>query len=452
MSSADTIAAVASAPGRGAIGVVRLSGDGVARIATALLGALPSPRHATLATFRDADGLSLDVGIALYFPAPHSFTGEDVLELQGHGGPVVLDLVVRRLLELGCRAARPGEFSQRALRNGQLALVQAAAVAARVGAAATGAARAAVRSLQGEFSARIGALQAQLTALRVRLEAAIDFPDEQIDSDADAETGASLVRLQDEIAAVRASAERGVRLVEGITVVIAGKPNAGKSSLLNRLAGEELAIVTEVPGTTRDLLRHQVLEGGIPLHLVDTAGLRAATDAVEAEGIRRARAAIAQADQVLYLVDAATHAAIDEQALAADVGSLAPGVPLTIVLNKIDLVDARAFAEPGAQPPRIALSAKTGAGVDLLRAHLRTLAGDFTTEAAAPTARRRHLAALERARVHLEAAAEAHLAGGAVELVAEEARLTQRALSEITGEFSSDDLLGEIFANFCIGK
>ena len=448
----DTIVAVATAPGRGAVGVVRLSGAQVPRIAAAVLGAVPDPRRAVLRTFRDAEGTALDRGLALYFPAPSSFTGEDVLELHGHGGPVVLDMLVRHLLELGCRAALPGEFSQRAFLNGKIDVAQAEAVADLIDAASAAAARAAVRSLQGEFSAHIRTLQSGLTALRVRVEAAIDFPDEEIPLLEDADIGARIARLSDAFGALRKTAERGARLVEGLTVVIAGKPNAGKSSLLNRLAGDEVAIVAEAPGTTRDLLRHQLLEGGIPLHLVDTAGLRAAADEVEAEGIRRARAAIAQADLVLYVVDAAIGGMADPRAPAGELIGLAVDVPCTIVLNKIDLLGQPARAELDALPPRICLSAKTGAGVDLLRVHLRARAGDFPVDAAPPTARRRHLHALARARACLDAAEEARRATGAAELVAEELRLAQLALGEITGEFTSDDLLGEIFASFCIGK
>jgi len=452
MTATDTIVAIASPPGRGAVGIVRVSGPDVPRIAAAVLGDLPAPRRAVLAAFRDASAQSLDRGLALYFPAPHSFTGEHVLELQGHGGAVVLDALVRRLLELGCRSAAPGEFSQRAYLNGKIDIAQAEAVADLIDAGSVAAARAAVRSLQGEFSARIHALQSELTELRVHVEAAIDFPDEEIPFIEDRETAKRLAHLLATFDSLQAAAQRGTRLVEGLTVVIAGKPNAGKSSLLNRLAGDAVAIVTDIPGTTRDLLRHQVLEDGIPLHLVDTAGLRTAGDAVEAEGIRRARAAMAHADRVLYLVDAAAPEPTDIEALAEQIARLAPGVPFTLVFNKIDLAGARAKPELDARPPRIYLSAKTGAGVDLLRAHLRACAGDFSVDAGGFSARRRHLDALARARAQLDQAEAALRATGAAELVAEDLRLAQRALGEITGEFSSEDLLGEIFGSFCIGK
>lgn len=460
MSGPDTIVAIATPPGRGAIGVVRLSGPAAARIAQALLGRCPAARHATLATFRDADGTAIDSGLALYFPGPHSFTGEDSLELQGHGGPVVLDAIVRRCIALGCRPARPGEFSERAFLNGKIDVAQAEAVADLIDAASSAAVRAAARSMQGELSAQVRALQAELTALRVRVEGAIDFPDDDVPLIDDADVAARLARLGEAIAALRVDAERGVRLVEGLTVVLAGKPNAGKSSLLNRLAGDEVAIVTEVPGTTRDLLRHSVLEGGIPLHLVDTAGLRVAGDAIEAEGIRRARAAIARADLVLYVVDAAQECP-DLDAIDAETRALAPDVPVAIVLNKIDLIaadalerlrpPARAAAKP-AVPGPIALSARTGAGVDRLRARLRASAGGQSTDASVVSARRRHLDALGRAGGHLEAAEAVRRDTGAAELVAEELRLAQTALGEITGEFTSEDLLGEIFRSFCIGK
>lgn len=452
MTAGDTIVAIASPPGRGAVGIVRVSGPDVPRIAAAVLGGLPEPRCAAFAAFLDASGQSLDQGLALFFPAPNSFTGEHVLELQGHGGTVVLDSLVRRLLELGCRTAAPGEFSQRAYLNGKIDVAQAEAVADLIDAGSAAAARAAVRSLHGEFSARVRELQAELTLLRVRVEAAIDFPDEEIPFIEDRETGNRLKHIFGAFESLQAAARRGARLVEGLTVVIAGLPNAGKSSLLNRLAGDEVAIVSDTPGTTRDLLRHQVLEGGIPLHLIDTAGLRTAADAVEAEGIRRARAAMTRADRVIYLVDDALRDPVQTAAVAEEVARIAAGVPFTIVFNKIDLSGGRAHAELDARPPRIHLSAKTGEGVELLRAHLRTSAGDFSADAGALSARRRHLDALARAHAHLTQADSALRATGAAELVAEDLRLAQQALGEITGEFTSEDLLGAIFGSFCIGK
>ena len=459
MSELDTIVAIATPPGRGAIGILRISGPATAAIAVALLGRCPIPRHATLAAFRDADGAAIDEGLALYFPGPHSFTGEDSLELHGHGGPVVLDALVQRCLALGCRPARPGEFTERAFQNGKIDIAQAEGVADLIDAASTAAARAAVRSMQGALSARVRALQAELTALRVRVEGAIDFPDEDVPLVDDDDVAMRLARLRASIDALGVDAQRGARLVEGLTVVIAGKPNAGKSSLLNRLAGDEVAIVTDLPGTTRDLLRHSVLEDGIPLHLVDTAGLRDAGDAIEAEGIRRARAAIARADLVLYVVDAA-HERADSAAIGAELSALAPGVPATIVLNKIDLVateapdgrPAQAADAPNDARDVIALSARTGAGVDRLRVRLRASAGDQPGEASVVSARRRHLEALGRAGAHLAEAETVRRETGAPELVAEELRCAQAALGEITGEFTSEDLLGEIFRSFCIGK
>ncbi len=459
LSSTDTIVAVATPPGRGAVGVVRVSGPAVPRVAEGILGRLPPPRAATLANFRDVDGSCIDQGLALYFPAPHSFTGEPVLELQGHGGPVVLDLLLARLVALGCRLARPGEFSERAFLNGKLDIAQAEAVADLIGAATAAAARAAVRSLSGEFSARIDALLAELTGLRVRVEAAIDFPEEDLDLPSWGRIAERLAATRASLDAVRAAARQGALLRDGLAVVIAGPPNAGKSSLLNRLAGEDVAIVAPVPGTTRDVLRQPVNLDGLPLVVVDTAGLRVTADPVEAEGVRRAGQELRRADHVLYVLDAteanADAGAADLEALHAQ-PPLPADVPRTLVYNKIDLCGAspRIEASPdAATPTRIYLSARTGTGIDLLRAHLKTSAGYPGAEAGGLcSARRRHIEALETAGRHLDAAAE--LLGGSPvpELLAEELRLAQAALGEITGEFTSDDLLGRIFADFCIGK
>jgi len=451
MTSSDTIVAIATAPGRGAVGIVRVSGALVPRLAEAVLGKLPAARRAEFTDFRDAKGQSLDRGLAVYFPAPASFTGEHVLELQGHGGVVVLDLLVRRLLELGCRSARPGEFSERAFLNGKMDVAQAEAVADLIDAGSAAAARAAVRSLQGEFSARVHELQALLTDLRVHVEARIDFPDERLALLQDGVFAPRLQRLFAAFEALRAAAYRGALLRDGLTVVIAGEPNAGKSSLLNALVGDEVAIVTDAAGTTRDVLRHRLHEDGIPLHLIDTAGLRSAADAIEAEGIRRARLEIARADRVLYLIDAAAAPAA-APATAAELQRIVPQVPVTVVFNKIDLAGLPARVDAEASPPRIFLSAKTGDGIGLLRAHLQTSAGEFPAEGDALAARRRHIDALGRARIHLEDAAAALGSSEAVELFAEDLRFAQQALGEITGEFTSDDLLGKIFASFCIGK
>ncbi len=458
----DTIAAIASAPGRGAVGIVRLSGPDVPRIAELMLGRVPEARQACLTSFLDAHGDVIDRGIAVYYPAPASFTGEHVLELFAHGGVLVLDLLMRRVLELGCRAARPGEFSERAFLNGKMDIAQAEAVADLIDAGTAAAARAAVRSMQGAFSARIHELQALLMDLRVHVEAAIDFPDEEIDFlSAPAITG-RLARVLESFGEIESAARQGALLREGLTVVIAGKPNAGKSSLLNRLIGDDVAIVTDAPGTTRDVLRQHLHLDGLPLNLIDTAGLRSALDAAEAEGIRRAQHEMRRADRILYVIDAsAADSAADSTAHVGaqssdvtpllDADSLPEDVPVTLVLNKIDLTALAAGAREGT-PARIFVSARTGAGLDSLRAHLKSSAGYRDSESGALAARRRHLDALARARTLVEGAAKAAADSQAFELFAEDLRLAQRALGEITGEVTSEDLLGEIFGSFCIGK
>ena len=452
MNSPDTIAAIASAPGRGAVGVIRVSGPGVPQIAIGILGTLPAARRARLSNFLDAQGRSVDEGLALYFPAPASYTGEDVLELQGHGGALVVDLVLKRLLELGCRMARPGEFSERAFLNGKIDIAQAEAIADLIDAGSAAAARAAVRSLQGEFSARIADLKTQITSLRAYVEAAIDFPDEEIDFLSDTALRERLAAVFAGFESITAAARQGALLREGLNVVIAGKPNAGKSSLMNRLAGDDIAIVADVPGTTRDVLRRQVHLDGLPLNLSDTAGLRSAVDAIEAEGVRRARNEIARADRVLYIMDAGLVDEHDARRWAAELGGLPAEIPITLVFNKIDLTGAAARLDDAGTPPRIFLSARTGAGLDLLRTHLQTSAGYLKSESGALAARRRHLDALSRARQHVQTAADTLSSTRAFELFAEDLRLAQHALGEITGEFTSEDLLGEIFGSFCIGK
>jgi tRNA modification GTPase len=442
--SHDTIAAIASAPGRGAVGIVRLSGTDVPRIAGMLLGRLPAARRASLASFLDARGGTIDRGIALYYPPPGSFTGEPVLELFAHGGVLVLDLLMRRALELGCRAARPGEFSERAFLNGKMDIAQAEAVADLIDACTEAAARAAVRSMQGEFSARIRELQALLTDLRVHVEAAIDFPDEEIDFLSAPAITDRLTRVLECFGAIESAARQGALLREGLTVVIAGKPNAGKSSLLNRLVGDEVAIVTEAPGTTRDVLRQHLHLDGLPLNLIDTAGLRGAQDAAEAEGIRRARHEMQRADRILYVIDASVEGTPDLDSLPTD-------VPVTLVLNKVDLTGLAAGIVEGA-PARIYVSARTGVGVDSLREHLKSSAGYRGGESGALAARRRHLDALGRAHTLVGGAWQALRDSQAFELFAEDLRLAQCALGEITGEVSSEDLLGQIFGSFCIGK
>jgi len=445
----DTIVAIATPAGRGALGIVRVSGAEVPRIAVEILGALPVPRVACLRRFRDEDGTTLDEGLALYFPAPTSFTGEHVLELQGHGGAFIVDRVLQRLLALGCRMARPGEFSERAFLNGKMDLVQAEAIADLIDAGTNAAARAAVRSMQGEFSARIHGLQSQLTELRVYVEAAIDFPDEEIDFLTSTALHGRLSQVFAGFDSITAAARHGALLREGLNIVIAGKPNAGKSSLMNRLAGDDIAIVTELPGTTRDVLRQQVHLDGLPVNLIDTAGLRTAADVVEEEGIRRAKAEMQRADRVLYIVDAT----LPDQALPAELDNLAPHVAVTLVLNKIDLmVGTVARLESSAGVTRLFLSAKTGEGIELLRDHLKMSAGYRDVDSGALSARRRHLDALSRANALVQRAADTLRTTQAFELFAEDLRLAQRSLSEITGDFTSEDLLGEIFGSFCIGK
>ena len=453
----DTIVAAATPPGRGGIAIVRVSGAAAPGIGKRLLGQLPQPRIATTAQFLDRDGNAIDHGLALYFPAPQSYTGEHVLELHGHGGPVLVEALIRRLLELGARRAEPGEFTQRAYLNAKLDLAQAEAVADLIDAASDAAARAALRSLEGEFSNRVLSLSQTLGELRAQVEAAIDFADEQIDVLSDTALGARLEAATIQLAALRAASRQGRLLTEGMTVVIAGRPNAGKSSLLNRLAGHEAAIVTATPGTTRDLLRERIALDGMPLHVLDTAGLRPAGDAIEAEGIRRARAAMTRADRILFVIDAAADREasgyLEERAL------LPPGVPVTVVFNKIDLavrdVERSGDVEPDLVPPPDAilrLSALTGEGFGALAAHLKACVG-FTPDAgSALSARARHLEALAQVDAYLAAAARLLTAHNAPELVAEELKRAQQALGDIVGAESSDELLGRIFARFCIGK
>lgn len=444
----DTIAALATPAGRGGIGVIRISGPGAARLAEAVAGDLPAPRRAALRRFRDADGSTIDEGLLLYFPAPNSFTGEDVVELQGHGGLVVTDLLLQRLLQLGARVARPGEFSERAFLNDRLDLAQAEAIADLIDAGSAQAARAAMRSLHGEFSARIHDLVEALTLTRIHVEAAIDFPEEEIDFLSD---NALLERIDDvrqRFDTLDASAQQGRLLHDGLTVVIAGAPNAGKSSLLNALAGTDAAIVTDIPGTTRDVLRERIQLDGLPLHVIDTAGLRDSADVVEAEGVRRARQEFERADRLLLVIDSTG----DDNVARRELASLPGDLPVTIVRNKIDLSGESPGESYDDKQAVIRLSVKTGAGMDALKEHLKRSAGFQAQGSDAFIARRRHLDALWRAREHLEQGIAALEATHAGELLAEELRLAQHALGEITGEFSSDDLLGRIFASFCIGK
>ena len=450
MSRTDTIVAAATPPGRGGIGIVRVSGPRVPEIAAVLLGELPLPRRAEFARFLDAAQEPIDAGLALFFPGPHSYTGEHVLELHGHGGPLVMEALVSRVAELGARRALPGEFTQRAFLNDKLDLAQAEAIADLIDAGSREAARAAMRSLQGELSAMVRGLTEAVIDLRTYVEAAIDFPEEEIDFLADQELEQRFQAVHDHFKGVEQSARQGRLLREGMTVVIAGRPNAGKSSLLNRLAGYDAAIVTPIPGTTRDIVRERIDVDGMPLHVLDTAGLREDADVVEAEGIRRAHAEMRRADRVLFVIDAA-----DDPGAAAygeEKGRLPVDVPVTLVLNKCDLATGIPIADTISGPPRVALSARTGEGLDVLRAHLKACMGYQTLEAGTVSARQRHLDALDRARRQVAEAERRLQESRAGELVAEELRGAQEALNEITGEFTSEDLLGRIFGSFCIGK
>ena len=442
MGEPDTICAIATAAGAAGIGVIRVSGPGVDSVAQSVIGRLPEPRRAELRSFRSGDGEVLDRGLALYFPGPDSFTGEDVLELHGHGGPVVLGLVMETLLAAGCRQARPGEFSERAFLNDKLDLVQAEAIADLIDSSSAASVRAANQSLSGTFSKRIQSLLQRLIELRVHVESAIDFPEEEIDFLADEAIARQQRDIRETLQSILDSARQGQVLRDGIRLAIVGRPNAGKSSLLNALAGAEHAIVTDIPGTTRDVLRTQILIHGIPVHLADTAGLRDTEDVVEAEGVRRAEAEMADSDLVLRVVDLTDPGATDEARFRPP-----EGVPLLTVLNKADLQD-QAEDKPG---DAVVISALTGEGLDRLRQRIAQLAGLGEQTEGQFSARRRHLDALRRVQQHVESAGS-HLADGAGELVAEELRQAQHALSEITGEFSSDQLLGEIFSSFCIGK
>ena len=449
MNRRDTIAAVATAPGVGGIGIVRVSGASVEHIARGIIGGLPSPRLASFRRFLDAAGEPLDTGIGLYFPAPGSFTGEDVLELQGHGGPVVLDLVLKRVLALGARPARPGEFSERAFLNGKLDLTRAEAIADLIHSTTETQARLANRTLQGVFARRIEDIQSTLTRLRAFVEAALDFPDEEIDVLAETDIHAALTRLLDDTNALSASARQGELIRDGLAVVIAGVPNAGKSSLLNALAGRDTAIVTAVPGTTRDVLRAEIQLDGLPLRIIDTAGLRDSDDPVEQEGVRRARAEIATADRLLWVVDDLA----DPNADAFTTALRPAGVPATLIRNKVDLTGrAPALIERADGVTEVACSITTGAGLDLVRAHLKDAAGYLGPDGGEFSARRRHLDALARSTGHLRSAIVIFADTGAAELMAEDLRQAQHSLGEITGEFTADDLLGRIFGEFCIGK
>ncbi len=442
----DTIAAIASAPGAAGVGVLRVSGPAVPGIARALLGRPPEPRHAHFAAFRDGAGELIDRGLLLYFPAPASYTGEHVLELQGHGNTVLLDALLRRTCELGARLARPGEFTERAFLNGKLDLAQAEAVADLIAAGSQAGARAALRSMEGVFSRKVEDLLQALIALRVHVEAAIDFPEEEIDFLADPAIARQLQSLRAQLTDLLRETQRGVRLTDGLRIAIIGRPNAGKSSLLNALAGSDRAIVTDIAGTTRDVLREQLAIDGVSLELADTAGLRDTDDPVEREGVRRARQELTRADVALLVTDAA--GAEDDQRLFAGVQAQ---IERIVLVNKIDLDRRPAHSEHRDGAWWLWASVRTGDGIDRLRAHLKQLAGAGSGEGAF-SARRRHVLALERVAEHLDRTADVLRDIHAGELAAEELRHAQHALGEITGTYSSDDLLGAIFSSFCIGK
>jgi tRNA modification GTPase len=449
LNSTDIIAAVATAPGRGGIGVVRVSGKDLSALSLGLCGHLPAPRQACLTDFRDAQGRSMDRGIVLYFKAPQSFTGEDVLELQGHGGPVVLQMLLQRCVELGARIAEPGEFTRRAFLNDKIDLAQAEAVADLIEAATSQAARSAMRSLSGEFSHQVTALVEALKALRMLVEATLDFPEDDAETRTEplADAQRRLVELRGHLDDLRSRARAGSLLRSGLTVVLTGLPNVGKSSLMNRLAGEERAIVTDIPGTTRDALRETIQIEGIPLHIIDTAGLRETDDPVEQLGIARSWKAIESADVVLQIVDARSGVTPADHAI--DV-RLPVGVTRIVVENKCDLagrLPERSLGERGRA--HVVLSALSGAGIELLHDELLRAMGWLGHGEDAILARERHLDALATAAEDLE---NAEREFGRLELCAEELRRAQESLSQITGEFTADDLLGMIFSSFCIGK
>ena len=442
----DTIAAIATAQGKGGVGVIRISGLGIEALASEILGKLPAARHATYCDFLDEKGDALDQGIALYFPSPHSYTGDDVLELQGHGGPAVLQLILQRCLNLGARLAQPGEFTLRAFLNNKLDLAQAESVADLIDANTSEAARSAMRSMRGEFSAAINDLVDELIYLRMLVEAMLYFPEEEADSIDIQRRDVLLNSIQSKLQHTLETARQGSLLREGAYVVIAGQPNVGKSSLLNRLSGEEVALVSDVPGTTRDVIRQTIQIRGVPLHIMDTAGLRETQDAIENMGITLARQTLHRADLILLLLDACQGLTEQDETILA---GLPADIPRLLVCNKADLLRGKANANVEAQGPFVIVSAKTGEGVEELLTKMLEAVGWRAQESGAFMARERHLRALQQAQSHLRQAQEV-LSGA--ELFAEELRLAQRALSEITGEYTSEDLLGEIFSRFCIGK
>lgn len=450
----ETIVAQATPPGRGGVGILRISGPLSEQVAKEVLGKTLKPRFANYLPFKDIDGSVLDQGIALFFKAPNSFTGEDVLELQGHGGQVILDLLLKRILQIkGIRLARPGEFSEQAFLNDKIDLAQAEAIADLIDASSEQAARSALKSLQGEFSTKVHQLVDELIYLRTYVEAAIDFPDEEIDFLADGKIEAHLNQIIAKVAEVQSQAKQGSLLREGMKVVIAGRPNAGKSSLLNALAGRDAAIVTDIAGTTRDVLREHIHLDGMPLHIIDTAGLRTATDEVERIGIERAWQEIDQADRVLFMLDSTTtDETLPEKIWPEFMSRLPPSIPVTIIRNKADISGETEGIRTENGYTTITLSAKTQQGIQLLKEHLKESIGYQTVTEGGFLARRRHLEALEQAAQHLQQGHIQLTQFYAGELLAEELKMAQNALSEITGQFTSDDLLGNIFSSFCIGK
>jgi tRNA modification GTPase len=448
----DTIVAIATPPGRGGVGIIRVSGPNVKHIAKTITGQLPQPRYATFTTFKSQQQI-IDEGLILFFPSPHSFTGEDVIELHGHGGPVVLDQLLQYILQLGARLARPGEFSERAFLNDKIDLTQAEAIADLINATSAQAARSAVQSLQGKFSNSIHEIVKDLIHLRMMVEAAIDFPEEEIDFLTEQGVGNKLEKIISKIVNIRKSAKQGTLLQEGIKIVIAGKPNAGKSSLLNSLVEKEAAIVTDIAGTTRDVLREYINLDGLPLHIIDTAGLRQGQDIVEQEGVRRAKQEIKNADIILLVVDSSdkTKPAIKES-LIEFIEEDMQNIPIVIIKNKIDLTGEDSEISKLQNYPVIKLSVKENKGLDSLKEYIKKQAGFIQTGEGQFIARRRHLDCIDQAIALMQKGHEQLESHHAGELLAEDLRLAQQSLNEITGEFTSDDLLGKIFSSFCIGK